>query len=125
MLESEDGCTMELTNGRTYIIRGTLIGFIGDTLAAHEIFELLSPSCNCFCRQCMCTRQSLKDGTGHNSLKRTKILHEEHLRKIEYGELMPSDCGVRTNSALNELKYFHSAENMIYDVMHDLLEGIL
>lgn len=123
--ESDEGVTFILKNDETLTIHGILICFIGDTLAAHEIFELLSPSCNFFCRQCMITRQLLRDGTRYTSLKRNKMLHEDHLRKIESGEITPADCGVRGNSVLNHLKYFHSTENIVFDIMHDLLEGVV
>ena len=34
-----------------------------------------------------------------------------------------SRTGVKCNSILNDLKYFHCTKNNVFDIMHDLLEG--
>lgn len=124
LLESENGFSLSV-NGNLMTIRGILVCLIGDTLAIHEIFELLSPSCNYFCRQCLCTRQKLRDGTFYNCILRTKMHHNEQLHQIERGIILPADCGVNSDSVLNKLKYFHTTENWSFDIMHDLLEGVI
>nr|XP_023659142.1 uncharacterized protein LOC111839439 isoform X1 [Paramormyrops kingsleyae] len=37
---------------------------------------------------------------------------------------VPSATGVKQNSCLNHLKYFHVTENICVDIMHDVLEGV-
>lgn len=32
--------------------------------------------------------------------------------------------GIKAASPLNELRYFHAAENFVQDIMHDMLEGV-
>lgn len=45
---------MDAENDDSTILRAIFANFTGDTLAAHEFFELLGPSSNVFCRTCMC-----------------------------------------------------------------------
>lgn len=46
LLESDEGVTVHLANNETYSLRATLVNFVGDNKAAHEIFEFLGPSAN-------------------------------------------------------------------------------
>ena len=38
---------------------------------------------------------------------------------------MATTYGLHTNSALNQLDYFHTTEGLIPDIVHDILEGVL
>lgn len=46
-----------------YDLKAVLCSFAGDTLAAHEIFGLLSPSASFFCRQCYITKEDMRHGS--------------------------------------------------------------
>lgn len=58
-LEDGAGYAITLKNGTDYIIRGTIANVAADGLAAHQMFNMLSPSANYFCRICMITREQL------------------------------------------------------------------
>ncbi|KAL0157413.1 hypothetical protein M9458_048659, partial [Cirrhinus mrigala] len=36
----------------------------------------------------------------------------------------PTETGLKRQSILNDLKYFHVTENVTPDIMHDILEGV-
>lgn len=125
ILESEDGMNLFPKNMSHIVVRGSLVSLSADTLAAHEIFEMLPPSCNFFCRCCMCTRNELTNRSSRNIVKRTKIQHNIFVRQLEAGEISPAECGVKCDSTLNSLINFHTIDNNVFDIMHDLLEGIV
>lgn len=125
ILETDDGINVKFSDGTDYTLRAILSVFVGDALAVSEIFELLSPATNHFCRECLCSRDDLKNFSHTGKILRSKELHNEHLHKILNGSSQPQDYGISDNSILNELTYFHSTENFSYDLMHDLWEGVL
>ena len=60
-LESDDGVTIKINN-EDFMLRASLTGFCGDTLAVHEVFGFLGPSANKFCRTCLISREQLLAG---------------------------------------------------------------
>lgn len=122
-LETEKGIEVSLLNETSYILRAVLLDFIGDGVAVHEILGLLSPSCKCFCRECLCQRNDLRRSIHRHEL-RSKELHERYLQQISEGQASPQDFGIQENSILNDLNFFNSTENFSYDVMHDIFEGV-
>lgn len=58
-LESDEGIVFDC-DGEEYVLHGSLIAFCGDGLAVHEIYNMLSPSANEFCRMCMYSRADLQ-----------------------------------------------------------------
>ncbi|KAF0029348.1 hypothetical protein F2P81_018453 [Scophthalmus maximus] len=54
-----------------------------------------------------------------NVVKRNRENYEQHVRFCN-----PSSTGVKGNSCLNSLQYFHVTENTCVDIMHDVLEGV-
>lgn len=60
ILESNEGTTIKIGE-KLVTIHATLVNLSGDTLAAHSIFGLLSPSCRHFCRLCLISRPDLHD----------------------------------------------------------------
>lgn len=129
LLEHDDGIEVSLLNGEMYVLRAVLIGFTGDTLAAHDIFEHLSPSADCFCRTCMVSRKDIRNdmltGSKTNFIIRNPNLHKQQLEEIFNDKDKIKLFGIRCDSVLNELRIFHTTENFIFDVMHDLLEGVI
>lgn len=78
----ENGVNLKFGN-ETYIFKAVLCSFAGDTLAAHEIFGLLSPSASYFCRQCYITKGDLRNGNvGATFEQRTEASHLKDLEKI-------------------------------------------
>lgn len=121
----EDGITLKL-NGEDYFIIGTLVKYTGDALAAAEIMEMLSPSSVRFCRSCVITRNDLIIRSIYNFDKRNIETHNNQLELLRQGLNIPKDFGIKSvNSILNDSKYFHTTNNLVFDIMHDLLEGLL
>lgn len=123
-LESENGVEYEDKNGTSFTLRASLALTTGDGLAIHQLFGLLGPAARYFCRQCMISRQELKDNIQNEFTPRTPQLYEEQLRKVSENPAATTETGVRENSPLNASKYFHCCKNYTFDPMHDILEGV-
>lgn len=109
-----------------YTLRATLVNALGDTLAVHELYGLLGPSANYFCRSCMITRRDLHNGNfGDNFPHRTVQSVQIDLETIQQNEKLISQCGIKEECVLHELGYFRWPNNHVFDPMHDLFEGIL
>ncbi|XP_044579588.1 uncharacterized protein LOC123261800 [Cotesia glomerata] len=125
-LESDAGILVNTENG-PFILRATLAAFIGDGLAVHDVFNLLGPSCNQFCRLCMYSRENLHAGILQHGQERTLNLYQEHLDLLtrnNFSDQSKTATGMRGNSCLNESRYFHITRKKVFDPMHDFLCGI-
>nr|XP_029711652.1 uncharacterized protein LOC115256818 [Aedes albopictus] len=124
-LESKEGVKLKTAAG-IYTLRATLVNALGDTLAVHELYGLLGPSANYFCRSCMITRRDLHNGNfGDNFPHRTVQSVQIDLETIQQNEKLISQCGIKEECVLHELGYFRWPNNHVFDPMHDLFEGIL
>lgn len=126
LLESDEGVKVKLENNESYTLRATLVNFIGDNKAAHEIFEFFGASATMFCRHCLINRKNLHDdppGTSYEN--RTPQNYAEHLEQLRKKEIQPKTVGIHKNSYLNTSKYFHCTTNYTFDIMHDILEGVI
>lgn len=109
-----------------YVLRATLAVFCGDTLAVHEVFNLLGPGANFFCRICTISRPLFKADPHCQYPIRTKEWYDTMLERLNAGEISSKECGLqRQGCVLNELQHFHVCENYALDVMHDVAEGIV
>lgn len=129
-LESNEGVTIQIGN-EDFILRGSIAGFCGDGLAVQQVFGLLEPAANRFCRMCLITRAELHERDLTPKEERTKEIFEHHIEQIKNArtrvrqqEIM-TETGVRKNCPLNESKYFHNSRNKIFDPMHDFFLGII
>lgn len=123
-LESEDGVKIAV-KGQEHILRAVLVHVVGDTLAIHEIFELMGPQSKIFCRMCYASRDLLHQGSfGDVYCMKTPESIRTDLEAIALNLKKPSECGVIRECALHQLKYFNIASNYTFDPMHDVLEGV-
>lgn len=125
-LESDEGVTVTL-HGEPFVLRASISAFCGDGLAVHQVFNLLSPSANQFCRSCMYDRNSLHRASTEPATERDENLFNQHLAFLEehhYSAQAMTLTGVRGDSCLNESRFFHIARNKIFDVFHDLFQGV-
>ncbi|KAJ8677031.1 hypothetical protein QAD02_012818 [Eretmocerus hayati] len=122
-LESDDGILIDV-DGRDYILRASIMEVSADTSAAHELLGFLGPSARHFCRSCMISRDQLKAGTARNLQRRTRELHQRHLKLIRNDANNSTETGVNSDSPLHRSRYFHARENHLFDIMHDDLQGI-
>ena len=123
ILESEKGMTLKI-NGGSLIVHGTLASVCADTKGAHEMFGLMSPSADKFCRLCLISRKEiLSHPTAESVDLRNRKDHDLDVKKAkEFGN--QANTGVSNDCLLNGSQSFHVAENYIMDSMHDVLEGI-
>lgn len=107
------------------ILRAILTNLTADTLAAHEIFEYLSPSCDSFRRTCLIKRPDFKIDYNKTAELRTQLSHDEQLREIIIDPKTKSSLyGFKGESILNSSRLFHITNNFVFDIMHDILEGV-
>jgi hypothetical protein len=119
-LESE-GLLLDKEDGTTTRIRVVLCQTTGDNLGLHGLLGFAEGfTANFPCRRCSITREDAQQSTKEDqALIRTKTTYERDLAVDNV-----SETGVKRNCALNELQYFHVIENYVFDIMHDMLEGV-
>lgn len=125
-LESDEGV---LVQGQDYefVLRASIAAFCGDGLSVHDVFNLLGPSANKFCRLCLYTRNDLHAGSLEVAQPRTEDVFDNHLALLEatdFSAESKSATGVRGHCCLHSSRYFHIARNKIFDPMHDFLCGL-
>ncbi|XP_036148433.1 uncharacterized protein LOC118647499 [Monomorium pharaonis] len=129
VLESDNG-VVTMFNGVEWTLRATLAAVCADGLAAHQLFGLLNPAALHFCRLCMINRNDFKNNTNLPAAARTKELHNNQVQNImekinlKDVENAMKQSGVKENSALHLLRYFHFTQNFVFDPMHDIFEDI-
>ncbi|KAJ8683306.1 hypothetical protein QAD02_019098 [Eretmocerus hayati] len=124
-LESDEGVLLHFGE-EEYILRASIENFCGDGLAVHEVFGLLNPSCNLFCRLCLYDREALHEGSLRKFPGRTEAVFREHLQLLEdtnFSKLTQTNTGMREDSVLNRSKYFKTYDCKVFDIMHDYLHG--
>ena len=107
--------------GQNQKIYGTITVLTADNLAMHTLCGYVeSFSANKPCQFCLIDREDMQT-----------VLDDDHVEmrsRQSYTEnAMLGDAsmtGIKENSCLNSLKYFHVTENVCVDIMHDVLEGI-
>lgn len=110
-------------------IKGSLINHTGDNLGLNTIFGYTeSFSALHYCRHCECTQTECQKQTRENKNKmRTKESYErlvdiaESLGKID----LKKTKGIKRGNKFNELKFFHTVDNVCVDLMHDFNEGVI
>jgi hypothetical protein len=93
----------------------------GDNLFLNSILGYTeSFSANYPCRHCSLHRELFATNYFEDSsVVRTADQYNEDIRTKSVKQ-----CGIKSSSPLNLLKYFHAADNFVQDLMHDVLEGI-
>ena len=121
-LESEYGHEV-IINDQQVSLRATLVGFCGDTLAAHQVLGFLGPGANKLCRLCTITRQQLQSKSFIEGLERTEASYAADVEKVLQNPDLSTETGIREECRLNGSVSFHCIKNFILDFMHDFLEG--
>lgn len=125
-LESDDGIKIML-HDEEFNLHATITAFCGDTLAVHEVLNMLGPKANKFCRMCLYSREDLHAGSTRLGNERTEEAFNEHLeylRRHNFSAPYMAATGMKDDCCLNKSRYFHICRNKIFDVMHDILCGI-
>lgn len=124
LLESDSGIPSVDCNGDDYILRAVLTSVSADTLAAHDLFGLMGPGSDYFCGQCLIYRKDMHKNSRNEVELRTPHQHNQLLETISE-DPKENHFGVKGPSILNDFRIFHFTENWIFDIMHDLFEGII
>lgn len=111
-------------DGEPFVLKATIACVVADGLAAHQMFGFLNPSANHFCRLCMIHRSDLLKGRVEIKISRTRELYDEQVRKIKSKLLTDTETGLKENSALHRSRFWHCAENFVFDSMYDIWQGI-
>lgn len=92
-MEEDAGIKLKLKNKEPYILRGTTANVATDGLAAHQMFNLLSPSALHFCRMCEITRYELHEVPHFIRTLRTKERLKEQIETLLDKKAAPKDFG--------------------------------
>ena len=110
-----------------HLFKGTLSMVIADNLAAHALGGFF---CNFsrvrrFCRFCNCSRDQLSENIKINQVSlRTEKGYDNNIKNIEQDPSLTSVYGIKTQSCLHVLKYFHVVNGLPPDLAHDAFEGL-
>nr|XP_054597976.1 uncharacterized protein LOC129152226 isoform X1 [Nothobranchius furzeri] len=119
-LLERSGVQVEI-QGESYQLYGTICVLTADNLAVHSLCGYVeSFSANKFCHFCLVDKNLAQTVFDEDELeKRTRENYQQHVWHND-----PSSTGVKEDSCLNKLQYFHVTENTCVDIMHDILEGV-
>lgn len=119
------GLSLPFSDQQVY---GTIAQITGDNLGMHTILGFNeSFSSRHFCRLCLIEKSDAQTVYSEDDPKvvlRGKELFEMHCQYLEENPQVKSIFGLKRNSTLNSLTYFHVCNNYSFDIMHDLLEGV-
>ena len=106
-------------NGVTYKFR--LLGITGDNLGQHQLLGLVTGfTANFPCRVCKASREMCQRSCNEDeSLLRNEVNYAEDVTTNDV-----SKTGVKQECVLNKIPNFHVTRNYIFDIMHDILEGV-
>jgi hypothetical protein len=131
---STDGIVFNVC-GKSTTLKGHLVAFIGDSLAANALGgfkEGFSEKVKRCCRACNSTRVEMKisDLSSQCSL-RSKDEHEKRVAELQKGFLTKKtyaywskEYGITGDSVFAAIPEFNLTKAMLFDPMHDVLEGI-
>ena len=122
---AENGVIINRKDG-TFTLKGGLCAVVADNLAAHSIggfvesFTSLHP-----CRFCVIRKDKMRSEFLCDATKlRTVETYNSQLRLVASDQSFQSVYGLRNNSCLNSVPFFHVVCGTPSDIMHDLLEGV-
>lgn len=123
-----DGLTFRQQNSQQNL-KCFLINCCFDNLGGNGVFGFKeSFACDYFCRCCTVSKHESEVGIEVVSSKlRTKEVYDQIMRKLSENEsLEPKTAqGYRKYCLLNDLQHFHILDNISFDIMHDVNEGIV
>ena len=99
---------------------------VADNLAAHALggFFYNFSTVETFCRFCNCRKNELRENLAiNNFVLRTKMGYENNIQCLELNPNFSSLYGIKCNSCLHSLKFFHVTSGLPPDLTHDLFEG--
>ena len=109
-------------------VKGSIVSVIGDNLAANQIggyVTCFSGNAHC-CRFCTASINDMQlQFRDSFFVQRTKQMHNQHLSLVNIDSKYVSAYGLKFESPLNSLNFFHTSAMLPPDIMHDLFEGVV
>ena len=106
-------------------LKGALALVIADNLAAHQLggffesFTTLRP-----CRICMITKAEMKNQIYSEAQLRTQRGYNNQVENLDEDPTMNTQYGIKQESPLHVLQYYHVIEGLPSDIGHDIFEGV-
>ena len=133
-LSSIDSSTLTNANGKKFMVK--LKHFIGDSLTCNAIAafkEGFGKKVVRCCRVCNSNRSEMLVYNKHSQCKiRSLEEHKMRVKELDKSSLPRVELlkwsklyGVQSNSVLSEIKEFDVTKQVLFDPMHDLLEGVI
>lgn len=110
-----------------YLFYGSIFCVLGDNLGSHQIGGFVENfvTSEYFCRYCYVTRQELNGEVSQIQNIRTPDTYNDDIKILKETDLNHFR-GIKTESCLNSLKYFHVCKPGLPPcVAHDIYEGVL
>lgn len=115
-----DGITVNTRNFQA-VVKFSVVQVVGDNLGLNAILgNIESFSGNHVCRLCRVHRDVLKVQTQEDPT----LLRDVNTHKADLQTDNPSQTGLKRDSVLNSLSFYHVTDNTALDIMHDILEGV-
>ena len=129
MVLSSEGVNLVFT-GRDEVWKGTLVAFLADNLAAHEVggFKESFSFARRFCRSCMTNLSTAKSYFNEAEFDlRSPSNHADQCRALQGSNSHEAsvEYGINRQAALEKIPGFSVTLCLPHDVMHDLLEGVI
>ena len=110
------------------VLKGSLAYVSADNLGAHTLGcfnESFSPNVERICRFCMASSVDVQDLNKTDFCIRHPEMHAQQIQMLNEGAAQQSTYGVKGDSPLHTLQYYHVTTGMPPDIAHHLLEGIV
>lgn len=120
-----DGITISKPD-KDYTFKGTLSVVVSDNLGAHGIGGFME-SFNTLrnCRHCFISKRNMATTFQSHQLPMRSIeMYDEQARITERNKQLCNVYGIKQNSPLNELQFYHVIKGLPADIAHDLFEGV-
>lgn len=120
----QNGMKVSFTEQPLY---GTIAQVTGDNLGLNSILGYVESFTNYYCRMCLIDKasaQTVFSGNDSGVLLCTALINKEHYSYLVENPRENSRFGIKRDSILNSLSYFSVTDNFVFDIMHDILEGV-
>lgn len=114
------------------VLKGSFVNVTGDNLGANGFFGYIENFNGRFCRACDINKEESERATKEDPTKlRTKESYSECVNAVERFESSGKKInfqvtkGVKRGCPFNSLAFFHTIENITFDIMHDVNEGAI
>ena len=116
-----NGIELNTKDNETKLVHPVLLQIIGDNLGLNQILGYVSSfTAHHYCRHCLSHKDDMRKQYVEIPEKlRTAETYAQHIENID-----PTNTGIKSGCAFNELPTFKAYNNAIVDVQHDLFEGI-